>query len=114
MSDLRARLRTHIDTGLAVARAAAEDSPPWHLNDWASRPYVAFMRLFNPAAIIAWLEGESEVLERHTPNEDRECRTCLCPTGSTYQDNPIAYREDWPCSEIKSLAHRLGVSVDGR
>lgn len=74
---------------------------------------AAHIALHDPADAIRRYAGELEVLERHVPNEDRECRTCLYCSGSTYQDDPIAKREDWPCPEILSLASRLGVSVDG-
>lgn len=73
---------------------------------------AAHIALHDPADAIRRYDGELEVLERHAPNQDRDCRTCLYDTLQTYQDMPIANRENWPCDEIRSLASRLGVNVD--
>jgi len=135
---LHTRLRAELDRRLAVARAAegadwtlderAEYGPKvgewsrevsyqvWHCDDEQdgcpeeARGWIAEARLIAMAVTgeVARLEGELEVLERHAPcacdlAADRpHCRTHRCPANEGYR-----------CAETLSLAHRLGVSVDG-
>jgi hypothetical protein len=109
MSDLHARLKAHIDAGLAIAKAAADDPPPWKLNDWASRPYVAHMRLHDPADALRRYAGELEVLERHPTRA-----MALAESAPSIAQPNLCWRCNvaYPCPEIRSLASRLGVSVD--
>lgn len=126
MADLHERLRFRIDVLLEIARAATPG--PWEyatvrgvtsvgapgvlpsvVTDVHFDGDVHYLATFNPAAVIAWLEGELEVLERH--------HGYVIPAGqgndhgrwNCNRCNGIV----WPCDEIRSLAHRLGVSVDG-
>jgi len=76
--------------------------------------------LHDPADALRRYAGELEVLERHAPFDQEDwsvergrftepgCEHCQL----TSNDGDPLYR-DWPCPEIRSLASRLGVSVDG-
>lgn len=102
---LHTRLRVELDRRLAVARAAAaEGYVRLNLSNAVgehANPQTAFTALFNPAAVIAWLDGELETLERHPARRSHGAIVTCCGAGQ------------YPCPEIRSLAHRLGVSVDG-
>jgi hypothetical protein len=70
---------------------------------------AAHIALHDPADALRRYAGELEVLERHAPTGNETgvwCAHCLWLPG---RDQPRLY----PCPEIKSLASRLGVSVDG-
>lgn len=130
MSDhLQDTLRAELDRRLAVARAAAAQyGPCWFItpirpytdpillageggNDLLSAGTVDLheahqihIALHDPADAIRRYLGELEVLERHAPMSGGSCEQCWhgTPDDST-----------WPCPEIRSLASRLGVSLDG-
>jgi uncharacterized protein DUF6221 len=70
---------------------------------------AAHIALHDPADAIRRYAGELEVLERHTelPDSWGSCATCLV------EDARGSSMVAWPCPEIRSLASRLGVSVDG-
>ena len=110
-------LHAELERRLAVANSATEAPSEVFSVSWprtaGKDALIAYYALHDPADAIRRYLGEIEVLERHKPNEDHDCHTCLYDTLQTYQDMPIANREDWPCPEIRSLAGRLGVSVDG-
>lgn len=63
---------------------------------------AAFIALHDPADAIRRYTGELEVLERHRLCRCEDWAHCVCSHGGV-----------WPCPEIRSLASRLGVSVDG-
>lgn len=135
---LHDRLRAELDRRLAVARAATPG--PWrvdptatvvpHLRHWNGpgssgvcaaeleliwRGVVAnedawHIALHDPADAIRRYVGELEVLERHNGY--------VIPAGhGHYSGRPncnVCNGMEWPCREIRSLASRLGVNVDGR
>ena len=134
MTDLHARLRAEVERRLAVARSATPG--PWRIHTAGtgirgSVPYawvtdtpkgqpqinpiverhhggtvtdMAHIALHDPADAIRRYAGELEVLERHVPLPDpwRHGVTCNGCSRSTA----------WPCPEIRSLASRLGMSVE--
>lgn len=140
---LHTRLKFRIDVLLEIARAATPGpwecatvrgvtsvGAPGILPSVAADVHfdidAHYLVAFNPAVTIAWLEGELEVLERHAivwrdigwMDEEREtsydeipvCGRCV-PKHSHFRSR--AEVPEGPCDEILSLAHRLGVSVDG-
>jgi hypothetical protein len=68
---------------------------------------VHYLVAFSPAVTLPWLAGELEVLERHRPvgAVDPICAAC--------SDLDLGQCRIDDCPEIRSLASRLGVSVDG-
>ena len=124
---LHDRLKAELDRRLAVAKAAGgwtwmcEQPHDFHALLWSrkpdepkiavthgtlnlSAPLRDFVALHDPADAIRRYLGELEVLERHAPMSGGSCEQCWhgTPDDST-----------WPCPEIRSLASRLGVSLDG-
>lgn len=133
-------LRAELDRRLAVARAASWDewrhnpAKQWHLpedlplrrrgeefvaagptdsptciaatgpaDDPQSMADAAHIALHDPADALRRYTGELEVLERHAPCTDENCSGGDCHRCAEFH----------PCSELMSLASRLGVSVDG-
>lgn len=72
---------------------------------------LAVLESGNPAAVIAWLEGELQVLERHKPSP-RTTDPLRREVDPWDLSDCAACDEHVPCPEIRSLAHRLGVSVE--
>jgi hypothetical protein len=68
--------------------------------------FLVVLGLGDPADALRRYAGELEVLERHFPAADQpgQCRWCYAGGQDEYLP--------WPCPEIRSLASRLGVSVD--
>lgn len=70
---------------------------------------AAHIALHDPADAIRRYVGELEVLERHNGY--------AIPAGhGHYSGRPncnVCNGMEWPCREIRSLASRLGVNVDG-
>lgn len=137
MKKLHERLLAELDRRTALANAATPG--PWRANHYGiesevwspelhrvvGRPtlevlqsYVTSGRntyanadashiaLHDPADALRRYAGELEVLERHFPAADQpdQCRWCYAGGQDEYLP--------WPCPEIRSLASRLGVSVD--
>ena len=114
MSDhLQDTLRAELDRRLAVAKAATEAAATEAPSEVFSVSWprtagkdalIAYYALHDPADAIRRYEGELEVLQRHAPMSGGSCEQCWhgTPDDST-----------WPCPEIRSLAGRLGVNVDG-
>jgi len=67
---------------------------------------AAHIALHDPADALRRYAGELEVLERHAPVPPRADDPWAMPDCT-------ACKSWWPCPEIRSLASRLGVSVDG-
>lgn len=110
---LHTRLRDEINRRLDNAQATHDDGGWESLARWL--PSLAeYLNLNGPADAIRRYEGELETLQRHVAEtfgdsqlpemldldpDQPWCRTCR---GNF-----------WPCADLRSLAHRLGVSVDG-
>jgi hypothetical protein len=123
---LHERIQAELDRRTAVANAATPG--PWTVRGigdfgWAvhfeggmprgietednkqGRDDADFIALHDPADALRRYAGELEVLERHalwSTDLQRGCDYCR------FDQYP-----EWPCPEIRSLASRLGVSVDG-
>lgn len=133
---LHDRLEAEINRRLAVARAAtpgpwkarteypqtvtsptygpdSSDEDSWVISAALTHrpgPDATHIALHDPADAVRRYEGELQVLERHRPEPDdcfdsgAHCAWCRAPSDAFHDIQ-------WPCAEIKSLAHRLGVKV---
>lgn len=88
------RIRTKLD------REVIADVAPWAAPAEDAANYIA---LHDPADAVRRYTGELEVLERHAPCTEGNCCGGDCHRCAEFH----------PCSELQSLAGRLGVSVDG-
>jgi hypothetical protein len=77
-------------------------------------PDAAHIALHDPADALRRYAGELEVLERHAAEFFED--SALTEALDLDPDEPwcrTCRGGDWPCADLKSLASRLGVSVDG-
>ena len=108
---LHDRLRAELDRRLALTRTAGTLN--WNAfavrkkNDSA---WISFLRLHNPADATRRYEGELEVLERHVTTTTGCCLNCC---DSTMHRNSGFSTAPYPCADLKSLASRLGMNIDG-
>ena len=136
MTDLSARLRAVVEERLAVARAACHGGEGrWHQTD-AEREYgriedergevvtydegspsgreAEHIALNDPADVILACERDLAVLERHGDDGTSNCETCRAESAEANDyGNYYARYVPWPCVEIRDLATRYRVEVDG-
>jgi hypothetical protein len=129
---LHERIAAELDRRTAVAKAATPG--PWEMRNseiwWVSRldsedvvidaigpesdpqtePNAIYFVEHDPADALRRYAGELEVLERHAP-----CACDLAAAGRYphCRTHRCLAEEGHRCAEIRSLASRLGVSVDG-
>jgi hypothetical protein len=123
MTDLAARLRAVVEERLTVARSATPH--PYGGRRWEDRmtsralgPEAArHITLNDPADVILACERDLAVLERHQAIHMAPpvaCQTCCDRHGSNYQlQRPQSMDVAWPCPEVRDLATRYRVEVDG-
>jgi hypothetical protein len=75
-----------------------------------------FADAFNPAAALAGIAEDRDILARHAPkplpfNGPSECAFCELHSSDPWITD-IVDRRDWPCPEVLSLARRLRIEVD--
>lgn len=132
---LHERIRAEIERRLAVAKAAGSwdwkcEQSGWDGLLWsvkpdepeiaihhgavaAPSPLREHIALHDPADAIRRYEGELETLERHYPIQERDNLGPVVICAYEWGDSDgYMVRYEW-CPEVKALAHRLGVSVDG-
>lgn len=131
MNGLIARLREAIDATEQLARRAGS-------NTWTVRPGARYIEgddivIYDegghtsdqaahivrhaPAAVLRRCEADRRILTRHKPVAEYpaphppSCDACLQPgyIGVEYSADWAA--QDWPCPEIRDLAHVYGIEV---
>lgn len=99
--------------GVEAGAICAPNGDLYPRSGYSPKDDMAHIALHDPADALRRYAGELEVLDRHAPKVRPSSGRVWCVACNEKTDVNLYGEVPWPCPEIRSLASRLRVSVDG-